>query len=187
MPTIFSHPAVPLAIGIGLGHEVISKRLLIFGIICCILPDLDVVAFYFGIPYYSQWGHRGFSHSLFFALVMAIIGAAFAKKLSSTPAIAFWFLLVVTASHGILDSFTNGGLGITFLWPFLPERYFAPVQPIEVSPLSLSGILSRRGVSVIWSEILWVWLPCLVALAMTVIYRHRRLLTTQGRQSRHGD
>jgi len=175
LPTIFSHPAVPLTIGIGLGRAVISKRLLLSGIACCILPDADVLAFHFGIPYSSEWGHRGFSHSLFFALLMAILGSACAKRLATTPTIAFWFLLAVSASHGMLDSFTNGGLGIAFLWPFSPDRYFAPVQPIEVSPLSLSGILSGRGVAVIWSEILWVWFPCLIALAMAILYRHRRV------------
>jgi len=32
MPTVFTHPAVPLAIGLGLGKDVISTPLLIAGV-----------------------------------------------------------------------------------------------------------------------------------------------------------
>jgi inner membrane protein len=67
-----------------------------------------------------------------------------------------------TASHGILDAFTNGGLGIAFLWPFSSERYFAPYQVIEVSPIGISRFLSSRGLAVLESELVWVWAPCVV-------------------------
>ncbi len=61
MATIISHPAVPLAVGIALGRGVIPARLLEFGLLCSILPDLDVLAFKLGIPYEAMLGHRGFS------------------------------------------------------------------------------------------------------------------------------
>jgi hypothetical protein len=41
-----------------------------------------------------------------------------------------------------------------------PERYFAPVQVIQVATIGISRFLSPRGVSVLISEILWVWIPC---------------------------
>lgn len=137
------------------------------------LPDLDVLGFRLGIPYAAEWGHRGFSHSLSFALMIAVIGMALAKQLGATRIMAFWFLSVTVASHGVLDAFTNGGLGIAFLWPFSQARYFAPFHPIEVSPLSLSGISSMRGVAVLWSEFIWVWMPCIIASALAVAYRSR--------------
>ena len=178
LPTIFTHPAVPLALAFGLGREVISKRLLAAGVLVSVIPDLDVVAFRFGIPYAADLGHRGFSHSLLFAFMVAAIGAAMARQLLSTPKRAFWFLLVAVASHGMLDAFTNGGLGIAFLWPFVSERYFAPLQPIEVSPLGLSRFFSPRGMTVIWSEILWVWLPLFTLAAAAVISRRRARMST---------
>ncbi len=141
------------------------------------LPDLDVLGFHYGIPYAAEWGHRGLSHSLMFALILAAIGAGFARQLVSTPRNTFWFLLVTAASHGILDAFTNGGLGIALLWPFSQERFFAPFRPIEVSPLSVSGILSVRGIAVLWSELLWVWLPCLGVAVTAVAYRSLRART----------
>ncbi len=167
MPTVFTHPAVPLALACGLGRHAVSARLLAAGVVASVVPDLDVAAFRFGIPYAAEWGHRGFSHSLFFALLVAAVGAAAAPVLKSSAKRAFWFLLVATASHGLLDTLTNGGLGIALLWPLSNERFFAPRQPIEVSPLSLSRFLSDRGLEVLLSEILWVWLP-LMASAVVV-------------------
>jgi inner membrane protein len=52
--------------------------------------------------------------------------------------VIFFFLL--TASHGILDAFTNGGLVIALFSPFSNERYFFPWTPIEVSPNCLACI-----------------------------------------------
>lgn len=177
MTTILTHPAVPLAIALGLGLERISSRLLLAGVTASIIPDLDVLAFRIGIPYASAFGHRGFSHSLLLALVIAVVGAALARYLSSTPKRTFCFLFVAVASHGILDALTNGGLGVAFLWPFSNERFFAPVQPIEVAPLRLSRFLSPRGLSVLWSEVLWVWFPLLAAALGAIAARRFRALS----------
>jgi inner membrane protein len=177
LPTILTHPAVPLAIAYGLGKGVISNRLMAAGVAAATVPDLDVLAFRLGIPYAAEFGHRGFSHSLVFALIIAIVGASLARSLFCTPKQAFGFLFIATASHGILDAFTNGGLGVAFLWPFSSERFFAPFQPIEVAPLGLSRFLSVKGLTVLWSEILWVWFPVFGIAAATVVYRRRRALT----------
>jgi inner membrane protein len=174
LPTILTHPAVPLAAAIALGRSTISKRLLIAGVVASVIPDLDVVAFRFGIPYGSEFGHRGFSHSLMFALVIAAVGAAFARALHSSRRRAFCFVFAAAASHGILDAFTNGGLGIAFLWPFSDQRFFAPVRPIEVAPLGIAPLLTSRGLTVLGSEIVWVWFPLLAAAgAIFAIRRHR--------------
>ncbi len=137
MPTILTHPAIPLTIAWGLGREVISKRLLAVGVIASVLPDLDVLAFRLGIPYAAEFGHRGFSHSLLFALIAAIVGASLVRLLHTTFKRAFWFLFVAMASHGILDAFTNGGLGVAFLWPVSDQRFFLPpFNPSRWRPLA---------------------------------------------------
>lgn len=161
MPTVLSHPAVPLAIGLGLGSDIISRRLLWAGVAGSILPDLDVIAFRFGIPYSAEFGHRGFSHSLLFAALFAVTLTCAVRMFRAHWVRSFLFLLVATASHGLLDSLTNGGLGIAFFWPWSAERFFAPVQVIEVSPLGISRFLSQRGIAVLASELLWLWLPCI--------------------------
>jgi inner membrane protein len=109
----------------------VPTPLLIAGVAVSVIPDLDVLAFRYGISYASNFGHRGFSHSLLFAVVLALLGAGAIQYFQTSFGRVFVFLFLAAASHGILDAFTNGGLGIAFLWPFTPERYFAPVQVIE--------------------------------------------------------
>ena len=170
MPTVLTHPALPLAVGLGLGRQIISGRLLGAGVLASIVPDLDVLAFPLGVHYGSAFGHRGFTHSLAFALAAALVGGCCHRALRSGFARAFLFIMAATASHGILDAFTNGGLGIAFLWPFSSERYFAPYQVIEVSPIGISRFLSSRGLAVLESELVWVWAPCVVlAVALAPI------------------
>src|SRR5262249_47834753 len=144
VPTVFSHPAVPLALGGGLGRDLVPRRLLLAGVVASALPDLDVLTFRLGVPYSAHLGHRRFSHSLFVAALVAVAGALAHRALEASFGRAFVFLFVATASHGALDAFTNGGLGIAFLWPWSGARYFAPaaLRVIEVSPIGLSRFLS---------------------------------------------
>lgn len=170
MPTILSHAAVPLALGLGLGIRVVPKQLLLAGIVASILPDLDVLAFRLNIAYSSDLGHRGVTHSVAFALVVALLALALSQKLRSTRVFAFAFVGLSAVSHGLLDMITNGGLGVALWWPWSSERFFAAWQVIEVSPLSLSRVFSSRGLAVLQSELLWVWLPAvLVASALLAL------------------
>jgi inner membrane protein len=138
-----------------------------------VLPDLDVVAFSLGIPYAHPFGHRGFSHSLLFA---GLVGAAAALALRARGGPARWRVgivcALVTASHGVLDAFTDGGLGVAFLFPS-GERWFAPWRPIAVAPLSLAGFASGWGAAVLASEALWIGAP-LAALAAARLWLRAR-------------
>jgi inner membrane protein len=175
MPTIISHAIVPIAIGLGMGKDVISTRLLCAGILASILPDFDVVSFRMGIDYAHEFGHRGASHSLVFALGMAMLALIFYRQLRASPMVAFFFIFVATASHGLLDMLTNGGLGVSLFWPYHEARLFFPVQVIEVSPLSLRRLLSARGMSVILSELIWVWFPSFLLGAFLYFWHRYKL------------
>lgn len=48
-----------------------TKWLLVAAIFSTILPDFDVVSFQLEIPYLHPLGHRGFTHSIVFALLWA--------------------------------------------------------------------------------------------------------------------
>jgi inner membrane protein len=177
MPTIITHPAVPIAMAIGLGRGIFSSRLLLAGVVASVLPDLDVIAFRIGVPYAANFGHRGFSHSLLFALLAAIAGACLCRFLFSTFLRSFLFIFIAIASHGVLDALTSGGLGIAFLWPWSAERFFSPVRVIEVAPLGIARFFSHKGSVVLWSEFLWVWLPFMglaisVAISRMTLTRH---------------
>jgi inner membrane protein len=161
MPTIITHPALPLAAAM-LGGRKVSGRLLTAGIVGSILPDADVIGFHLGIPYGHVMGHRGFSHSIAFALLIGLIAMLMARWLRSGRIAAFAFVFIATVSHGLLDALTSGGLGIAFWAPFSNERFFFPWRPIMVSPLSLDRFVAGRGLLVLRAELVWVWLPAMV-------------------------
>jgi inner membrane protein len=86
--------------------------------------------------------------------------------------LVLYFTLVIL-SHPLLDALTNGGRGVALLAPFSNERYFFPWRPIEVSPIGMR-FFSERGLSVIASEAVWVWLPALLIYAAAKAYRKLR-------------
>jgi len=165
MASAFSHALAALSIGTSFYRPQVAKRVWVAAAACSVLPDIDVIGFRFGIHYGDFWGHRGFTHSLLFAALLS--GAAVAilsgKKnlgIGRFPLLAYFFL--ATASHGLLDAMTNGGLGVAFFSPFDNTRYFLPWRPILVSPISLSRFFSARGFAVIENELLWIWAPAIL-------------------------
>ena len=173
MPTVLSHPAVPLALGLGLSRRVLPGRLVAAGVLLSVVPDLDVVGLRLGVPYGSPFGHRGATHALAFAALVALGGALGHRTFRVRPRTVFFFLFVAAASHGVLDAFTDGGRGVALLWPFTARRFFAPVRPIEVAPLEASRLLTRHGAAVLLSELVWVWLPCAALAVALALWRRR--------------
>lgn len=173
MPTIFSHALLPLAAAAVLGRRRISVPLALAGAALAVLPDLDVVGFRFGHGYASDWGHRGLSHSLAFALaVSGLIALVWARARSPG---AFLFLFASMVSHMLLDLLTDGGQGVMLLWPFSETRWFLPWQPIRVSPIGLR-FFSVRGLETVRSELILIWLPSLLIAGGMLAARRRRTL-----------
>lgn len=126
-----------------------------------LLPDLDVLAFRYGIPYEAPFGHRGAAHSLAAAVVVGLICAALLSWRGHSAFKSLVFCVVVLASHGALDALTDGGLGVALLWPHTDARIFWPWRPIPVAPIG-AGMLSWRGAYVLAVEAvlfapLWVY------------------------------
>lgn len=176
MASAFAHPAVPIALRLAGGPGLVPTRLLAAAAAASILPDIDALGFFLGVPYRHPLGHRGLTHSLLFAACVGAAGAAAASALGTSRCRAFALLFASAASHGLLDAMTTGGLGIGFFIPFANGRYFLPWRVIEVSPIGVSSFFSAWGARVLASEVVWVWLPALVAgvLFMGVrVYRSR--------------
>jgi inner membrane protein len=176
MPTIFSHAIVASAAGAAFrGRQLLMRpaRFWILTVVCTILPDLDVVAFPLGIPYSSMLGHRGVTHSLLFAIItgMFVSFAFFRADKFSNWKLALYFA-GITFSHPVMDMFTNGGLGVALFAPLSNERLFFPWRPIEVSPIG-AGFFSERGLAVIESEIIWIWIPSLIITAAVLLVRRK--------------
>lgn len=168
MASIITHVVVPISLWVGvgfrsgLGRHSISNRLLIVACLASMLPDLDVIGFKYGIPYASEFGHRGFTHSIGFSLFIGFLGLFFSASLKSSKLMVFSLLTLATLSHAILDAMTNGGLGVAFFWPVSDARYFMPWQPIQVSPIGIKNFMSERGMRVLQSEFIWVWIPAII-------------------------
>ena len=174
MASIFGHAAGVIAIGKGFSKELRSPKFWLLGILCSILPDADVIAFKFNIPYNSFWGHRGFSHSIVFALLLGIVLTVifYRKHLFSKQGVLYaTYFSLCTISHGVLDGLTNGGLGVAFFAPFDNTRYFFPWRPIQVSPIGASKFFSEWGLKVIISELFWIGIPVLLILSLVFLVK----------------
>ncbi len=179
MPSVPTHFLVGAALGQGADQRLRSdRRFWVLAVLCSALPDVDVVGFHFGVRYGDLWGHRGMTHSILFAAVVGIaagifLGGSWVERVGQS-----FLLFLATCSHGVLDAMTNGGLGIAFFSPFDPTRYFLPWRPILVSPIG-AGFFSERGIAVLWSELLWVWLGAIgLGLILRVMRRMFEARTT---------
>ena len=178
MATALTHGFVAAAFGKAAFPGKMPARFWVLAVVCSLLPDVDVIGFRMGVRYGDPFGHRGFSHSLFFALIVAVVVTVAAFREERAFSKRWWgfilFFFVVGASHGVLDAMTNGGYGVAFFAPFDRTRYFLPWQPLHVSPISIRGFLSPRGLSIIVSELLAVWLPLSIAVIGIRFVRTRR-------------
>lgn len=166
MPTLFTHVLTAAALG-QLGEPEWRKQQQFWAAaaLCSVLPDADVFGFSLGIRYGDLWGHRGMTHSLLFSALLAVLLAALLKNASGARWKLVLLFFVIGASHGLLDALTDGGLGVAFFSPFIEERYFLPWTPVHVSPIGMTTFLASRGMRVLWSEIVWIWVPMLLLLA----------------------
>jgi inner membrane protein len=178
MASAFSHAVAGLAIGTAFWRPGVPARFWVAGAVVAALPDLDSIGFRFGVAYGDMLGHRGLTHSLLFAAVLSAVVVAVAFPSGAGPVSRgqlLLYLFLATASHGVLDALTNGGLGVAFFAPFDDARYFFPFTPIQVSPISVRAFFSERGVRVLTSELVWVWLPSVLFAAVALWLRRRQV------------
>jgi inner membrane protein len=163
VPSCISHAVVGACAGVAVSHGAAPGRLVLFSILAAMLPDIDVLAFAFGIPYEHLFGHRGISHSILFAgLVGPLAAWAFLRGERAASHGAWFFacyFFTLIFMHDVLDAFTNGGEGVAFFAPFTNERIFFDFTPIEVSPTNLALFFDGRGSMILANELVWVWLP----------------------------
>jgi inner membrane protein len=172
MATCFSHPAVPLLLACWF-PSLRRPALVVTGALLSAAPDLDAIGYFAGVPYEAWCGHRGCTHSLVFAAGVALLLTPWLARRCALPALRVWlFLFVAMASHGLIDMATDGGLGIALAWPFDGVRLFWPVRPITVAPLGVRAFFSAWGLEVLYSEMVWIWLPA-VALGLVGLLLRR--------------
>jgi len=169
MPTVLTHAVSGIALESAFRRPLGTARVWLAGAVCASLPDVDVIGFGFGIQYGDLLGHRGLTHSLTFAAILAalVVAIVFPQGAPGWHRRALWlYLFVATASHGCLDALTDGGLGVAFFSPFGNARYFFPVRPIRVSPIGIGAFVSGNLLAVLTSEVRCVWLPSALFMAV---------------------
>lgn len=185
MASAFSHAIAAVATGkiSRAAHwpgdlETVDLKFWLIIVFCAVIPDIDAVGYWMGVPYGSVWGHRGITHSLFFASVLSFTMVYFFytdKKIFSRG----WFILfsvffAATASHGILDAMTDRGKGVAFFAPFYNERYFFPFRPIRTSAISITRFFSAHGWEVLKNEFVWIWIPSFIVMGLATFIKKLR-------------
>jgi inner membrane protein len=180
MASVFAHAFAAAATATCVPERRKLLRMGLLGMLCAILPDVDVLAFRLGIPYEHMLGHRGITHSLTFAAAWGLLMAWLFYPREDTPDSSWWmwalYFGLCTASHGLLDAITNGGRGVAFFAPFDGTRYFFPWRPVQVSPIGTARFFSEWGVRVLLSEVRYIGLPfgLLMALGLGIRQIRRR-------------
>ncbi len=178
MPSVFTHVFVAETLGKTFMHEKMPIRFWVLAALCSALPDIDILGFYMGVRYGSIFGHRGFFHSITFALLAGLL-----VVLAAFPAVArfskkWWGLLAffssIILSHGFLDSVTDKGLGVGFFIPFDNTRYHMLWRPVYASPMRISRFFSESGLRVLYNEILWIWVPMIAVYGLGGLLRKRK-------------
>jgi inner membrane protein len=125
-----------IVLGAAMGEAVAGRKIgakaALWGAIGGTIPDLDVFLRFFYDPLDAALVHRGFSHSLVFALLAGPMLGWLSHKLSKEKFTLnmwtlLWFFSIVT--HPLLDIFTN--YGTQFFWPFSPRISFNSVFVID--------------------------------------------------------
>lgn len=169
MASAFGHALTSLAIGSSYQKQQQHWKFLLLGVFCSVIPDADVISFQLGVHYGDFWGHRGFTHSIVFAALLAALLTFFFYRdifLTKKGLTYMLFFTLCGVSHGILDAMTSGGLGVAFFSPFNTDRYFFPWRPIKVSPIGAGKFFGPRGIAVLKSEAVWIGVPCLVYMGV---------------------
>lgn len=135
-----------IALGAAVGEAVAGKKLgnkaLLFGAIAGTIPDLDVFVGKLMSTVDAIDFHRGFSHSIAFALLFSPLAATLMKRLyknnTATFKDWFWLFFLGFVTHALLDAFTTWGTQL--FWPFdyrIAIKSIFVIDPLYTLPLTI--------------------------------------------------
>jgi len=126
-----------IVLGASVGEAVLGKKVgnkaMLYGAIAGTIPDLDVLArFFLDTVTATEW-HRGFSHSIFFAIVAAPTFGWLISKIERKSEATFkdwsWLMFWGLFTHPVLDAFTTWGTQL--FWPFYMRLAFQNIFVID--------------------------------------------------------
>jgi inner membrane protein len=166
-----------IVLGAAVGEAVAGKKMggkaALWGAIAGTIPDLDVFFRAFVHPIEGALLHRGFSHSILFAVIASpilafLVHRLYKKRYDYKTWVWLFFGSIIT--HPMLDIFTN--YGTQFFWPFELRWTFNSVfvvDPLYTIPFALLLIIAlflkrenrwRRKLNyagIVYSSLYLVW------------------------------
>lgn len=140
-----------IVLGAAVGEAVLGKKVgnkaMLWGAIAGTIPDLDILARYFVDTVTATEWHRGFSHSIFFAVLFAPIFGWLIWKLNPKSDANWkdwsWLMFWGLFTHSILDTFTTWGTQL--FWPLKVRLAFQNIfviDPLYTIPFLLFLIMA---------------------------------------------
>jgi inner membrane protein len=122
--------------------------------VAALLPDIDEPGSTLGhrMPVvstvlHSLFGHRGITHTVFFAFLAACAGWAVSGYLGMNPGTTATIVSLAVLSHIALDSLTPSGTEP--LWPVLKLRLSGPIRTGTLAELPVALVL----LALVWSVV----------------------------------
>jgi inner membrane protein len=140
-----------IVLGAAVGEVVLGKKVgnkaMIYGAIAGTIPDLDVFVGNFYDTVTALEVHRGFSHSLLFALLAAPVFGGLISKIHKQANWFQWSKLIFWSvfTHPLLDSFTTWGTQL--FWPFdlrIAVKSIFVIDPLYTLPFLVCLIVASR-------------------------------------------
>ena len=138
-----------IILGAAVGEAVLGKKIgnkaMLYGAIAGTIPDLDIFSSYFTDTVNAISIHRGFTHSIIFAVLFAFIFGWLVSKYESYKNLKGWFWLFFWAffTHSLLDAHTTWGTQL--FWPFdmrLAFKTIFVIDPLYTVPFLVFLILA---------------------------------------------
>jgi len=140
-----------IILGAAVGEAVLGKKVgnkaMLYGAIAGTIPDLDVLATHFTDTVTAIAIHRGFTHSILFAILFAPVCGWLVSRYEAYKDFKGWSWLFFWAffTHPILDAFTTWGTQL--FWPFeirLAFQNIFVIDPLYTLPFLVFLILALR-------------------------------------------
>lgn len=143
-----------IVLGAAVGEAVLGKKAgnkaMLYGAIAGTIPDLDVIANYFTDTVTAIEVHRGFTHSIVFAVLFAPVFGWLISKIEKRSAAVWqdwsWLMFWGLFTHPILDAFTTWGTQL--FWPFdirVAFKNIFVIDPLYTLPFLIFLILAMRA------------------------------------------
>lgn len=146
-----THIALGACMGEAFAGKKLGKKAMIWGVLAQSIPDIDFVASFWLDTSSNLLAHRGFTHSILFALIITPFLALLTERLHRPHDISFrkwmFFFGGLIGAHIFMDAFNNYGVG----W----------FEPFNHTRISFNAIYVADPFFSIWSGI-----ACLLLLLM---------------------